>query len=539
MGGLPEEKVIVRYNADGLPVSTSGTDWYTSQTTYSVYGEVLRTTTGEQGSRVWTTNLFDEATGQVEQTIVDRESTSNATSGLTGHRVNARDYVYDVSGNITSTTDTYAAVVDRQCFTYDGIGQLTEAWTTQRSECTVPVAADGTVNVTADNAGYWQSYTYDELGNRKTLNTHNAKVSFLLDGSVNTAADSTTTYAYGTEDATSGSGVAQPHTLTSMESVYTNAAGSEMTEASTLVSDELGQTTSRTIGGNEQAIAWTWDGKDESVSGFGAGGKGAYTSGLNSGLCLDLSSGSTTAGTAIQLYPCNSTKAQQFRVEDAVTTDTATTGALQVSGVCVQPSGKAVTAGTAVVVAACDDTAAQQWTVTSTGALKYAATSMCLVSPSNSTTTGVDLVLGACDGSTAQAWNPADETSYLYDAFGNRIISTTSGDRTLYLDDTTLSLRTTGAVAYVERSYAQPGAPTVIRRGTGEANLYALVADHHGTPMAEIQLTTGNQTRFSRLDPYGNERVESANWLSKTGYVGGTDDNTTGLTHLGAREYDP
>ena len=205
----------------------------------------------------------------------------------------------------------------------------------------------------------------------------------------------------------------------------------------------------------------------------------------------------------------------------------------------MQPAGKAVAAGTAIVVAACDGTAAQRWTVTSTGALKYAATSMCLVSPANSTTTGVDLVLGACDGTTAQAWNPADKTAYVYDAFGNRIISTTANDRTLYLDDTTLSLRSTGAVNYVERSYAQPGAPTVVRRGAGEANLYALVADHHGTPMAEIKLATGNQTVFSRLDPYGNERTENSNWRSHTGYVGGTDDNTTGLTHLGAREYDP
>ncbi|NEA65615.1 ricin-type beta-trefoil lectin domain protein [Streptomyces sp. SID12488] len=539
MGGLPEEKVIVRYNADGLPVSTSGTDWYTSQTSYSVYGEVLRTTTGEQGSRVWTTNLFDEATGQAETTLVDRESTSDATSGLTGNRVNARTYAYDLSGNITTTADTYAAVVDRQCFTYDGIGQLTEAWTTQRTGCTVPVATDGTVNVTADNAGYWQSYTYDELGNRKTLNTHNAKVSFTLDGAVNTAADSTTSYVYGIEDATKGSGLAQPHTLTSMTSTYTNSGGSKVTEASALEYDALGQTTSRTIGGDAQGITWTWDGKAQTVTGFGAAGKGAYTSGLNAGLCMDLSSASTTAGTAIQMWPCNGSKAEQFRVKDAVTTDTATKGPLQVAGVCVQPTGKVVTAGTAVVVAACDDTATQQWTVTSTGALKYATTSMCLVSPSNSTTTGVDLVLGACDGTATQAWNPANKTSYVYDAFGNRIISTTANDRTLYLDDTTFSLRSTGAVNYVERSYVQPGAPTVVRRGAGEANLYALVADHHGTPMAEIKLTTGNQTVFSRLDPYGNERTESSNWRSHTGYVGGTDDNTTGLTHLGAREYDP
>ncbi|MFG3610832.1 sugar-binding protein, partial [Streptomyces sp. NPDC047928] len=46
-GTLSGEKIVTRYNEDGLPISTSGLDWYTAETNYSVYGEVLRAVTGE------------------------------------------------------------------------------------------------------------------------------------------------------------------------------------------------------------------------------------------------------------------------------------------------------------------------------------------------------------------------------------------------------------------------------------------------------------------------------------------------------------
>ncbi|MFE1500674.1 hypothetical protein ACFW89_37155, partial [Streptomyces albidoflavus] len=53
-GGLATEKVITRYNEDGLPESTSGLAWYTSDATYSPYGEVLRTVSSAQPYRIWT-----------------------------------------------------------------------------------------------------------------------------------------------------------------------------------------------------------------------------------------------------------------------------------------------------------------------------------------------------------------------------------------------------------------------------------------------------------------------------------------------------
>ncbi|CAM5365177.1 hypothetical protein SVIOM342S_04222 [Streptomyces violaceorubidus] len=94
-GGLAAEKVITRYNDDGLAESTSGLSWYTSDATYSPYGEVLRTVSGAQPYRVWTTNFVDAHTGRLQRTVTDRETASP-------HAVNDSYYSYDASGTITS-----------------------------------------------------------------------------------------------------------------------------------------------------------------------------------------------------------------------------------------------------------------------------------------------------------------------------------------------------------------------------------------------------------------------------------------------------
>ncbi|WP_186768112.1 hypothetical protein [Streptomyces qinzhouensis] len=50
-----------------------------------------------------------------------------------------------------------------------------------------------------------------------------------------------------------------------------------------------------------------------------------------------------------------------------------------------------------------------------------------------------------------------------------------------------------------------------------------------------MALTTGNAVAFAKKDPFGVDRAESPNWKSHKGYVGGDDDASTGLVHLGAR----
>ncbi|MGW7207582.1 ricin-type beta-trefoil lectin domain protein [Streptomyces sp. NPDC054837] len=531
-GGLAQEKVVTRYSGDGLPVSTSGSAWYTADVDYSPYGEVLRAVTGEQPYRVWTTNVFNEATGRLDRTVVDRETANS-------YRVNDRYYAYDASGNILQLTDVADSTTDRQCFSYDVLGQLTEAWTSPNAGCKAgafdtrqPVYADGTVNVTSANDGYWQTYSYDTIGNRRTLVEHDPGVT-VTDGEVDTTGDATTTYDYGIDP--SGSGVdKQPHTLTSIttdtESVDTQA---------TLGYDSQGRTTTRLYGGDTQALTWTWDGKAESVTGFGAEGDGQAV-GL-SGKCLDLSASSTTAGTAIQLYSCNGTKAQRFRI-DATDDSNASTGALKVLKQCVMPKDGATTNGTAVVIAACTGAANQNWTSTDTDTLKHVASGKCLDVPSSNSASGTDLQLYTCNSSSAQTWAFDDKTTYIYDASGNRLVASTASAHTLYLDGMELTTDANGATSYCQRYYAQAGAPTVMRsstRGSSSSTLIAMITDQVGTAVATVNLSSGQAVKRQKTDPFGVERTSSDSWTSHRGYIGGTDDNTTGLTHLGAREYDP
>ncbi|MCT9078970.1 ricin-type beta-trefoil lectin domain protein [Streptomyces fulvoviolaceus] len=529
-GAFAEEKVITRYTADGLPLSTSGDQHYISEATYSVYGELLRSTNGEQGNRVWTTNFFDESSGALTRNVVDRESTSDTTAGTTT-RVNDRYYGYDAAGNVLQTADVSNGVTDRQCFTYDALGQLSEAWTSPNSGCMAsgkttraPTYDDGTVNVTSASNGYWHTYDYDELGNRKTLVKH--------DPGLDTAKDATTSYTYGKTDGT------QPHTLTGMSSTYTNDAGAQITEAAQLTYDSEGNTETRTYGGDEQALEWTWDGKLAKVTGFGDSGEGPWQNA--SGKCLDLSSASTIAGTAMQIYACNGSKAQKLRIEPASSSDS-TTGALKILGQCVVPKGGGTANNTAIVIAACDGSEAQRWTATSTGTLKHFTSGKCLDVPNANYTSGTDLQLYTCNGTNPQAWSPDNETQYIYGGDGERLISISDSERTLYLGDTTVARTTDGAASYTERYYAQPGAPTVMKhaQGTGSANLSAQVADQNGSAYINVALASGNAVKFSKTDPFGVERTENGNWRSHEGYVGGSDDESSGLVHLGAREYDP
>ncbi|MFF8973200.1 ricin-type beta-trefoil lectin domain protein [Streptomyces sp. NPDC014995] len=529
VGTLPAEKLVIRYNDDGMPVSTSGLAWYTAQTSYSPYGQVLRTVSGENPNRVWTTNLYDEATGELTRSIVDRESTSDTTA-VTGHRVNSRAYAYDPAGNVTSIADTANSTTDRQCFTYDALGQLTEAWTAPTS-CTAtgkttaaPKYSDGTTNVTAANSGYWQSYTYDAMGNRKRLVEH--------DPGLDTTKDATTDYTYGKADGT------RPHTLTGMSSSYQADSGARVTKATTLTYDDAGNTLTRTYDGSEQALSWTWDGQVETVTGFGENGSGAWK-GL-ADKCLDLANASTTAGTPVQLYTCNGSKAQKFRIDPA-SSATPSTGALKVLGKCVVPKDAGTANGTLAVIADCTGTAAQQWTATSTGTLKHISSDKCLDVPSSNSADSTDLQMYTCNGTAAQSWVPDKQTKYIYGGDGGRLMAISATERTLYLGESTISVNAAGGPAYTERYYSQPGAPTVMRhaQGTGAAELSVQVTDQNGTAYINVALTSGNRVKFSKTDPFGVERSEPGTWRSHRGYVGGGEDAGSGLVHLGAREYDP
>ncbi|WP_251065971.1 RHS repeat domain-containing protein [Streptomyces sp. ISL-36] len=433
VGGLAAERVVTRYDDEGFAESTSGQNWYTSDVSYSPFGEPLRAVSGAQPGRVWTTNFIDEHTGRLERSVTDRETTGP-------HRIADSRYSYDSSGLVSShareLTDASGSSWDTQCFTYDRLGQLVNAWTSN-----IPVtgkgigckSASGTVwgprtdgepsgaggadaaDSAADTGGspdtsltstlaaaspaagtvasgslsYWQSFTYDWLGNRAALVEHGTT-------------DTTFTYTYGRTVTGNGTGpatVVQPHTL---QRVVTTPTG----QGSTYAYDSAGNTTDRVLPAAAQNLTWT----------------------------------------------------QENRLT----------------------------------------------TITSGGV----------------------------------------KTTYVYDPEGNRLLESSSAGATLYLGETEVSADATGKVIRASRLYSQAGAPNVVRTALNGAatghKLSVLITDNLGTAHTAVELTGAQTVTRRESKPFGESRgAKPASWPDKRGYLGvGIDDAATGLTHLGAREYD-
>ncbi|MFJ4687965.1 RHS repeat-associated core domain-containing protein [Streptomyces sp. NPDC088789] len=131
-------------------------------------------------------------------------------------------------------------------------------------------------------------------------------------------------------------------------------------------------------------------------------------------------------------------------------------------------------------------------------------------------------------------------TSYLYGGNGERLIRTgADGSRTLYLGEAELTVNAANTQATAERFYGLPDGSTVVR-GTGGVR-QLMLADHHGTANTVVDLADPAMgvTRRKSM-PFGEARGQQpAAWPGQRGFVGGTVDQDTGLTRLGARDYDP
>ncbi|WP_051110431.1 putative adhesin [Longispora albida] len=147
-------------------------------------------------------------------------------------------------------------------------------------------------------------------------------------------------------------------------------------------------------------------------------------------------------------------------------------------------------------------------------------------------------------GSATQTltWDPEghlasnDSTSYVYDPTGARILRTDPLGTTLYLPNQELRYTNSTGVISGTRYYSHAGIQIATRAGS---TLTWLSGDRHGTAQITIDAVT-QAVSTRRETPFGGIRATTGTWPSSMdkGFVGGTNDNT-GLTHLGAREYDP
>lgn len=241
--GLSAETLSYGYNSLGLP-STLGTLYgdvqssYVADTDYNALGQVeqLELYTGTDG-RVWQVFTRELETGRLTGIRTDRDS-------VAPHTVADVRYTFDQAGNITKATDVAPEPADdTQCYNYDHLRRLTEAWTPTSGDC----AANPSATELGGPAPYWHTWTFDKIGNRRSGVAHTA------------AGTSTTTYEYPTP------GSRQPHALTATSGAQSGA----------YQYDATGNTISRpTPNAGTQALTWDPEGRLETST--DAGGETRY-----------------------------------------------------------------------------------------------------------------------------------------------------------------------------------------------------------------------------------------------------------------------
>lgn len=121
----------------------------------------------------------------------------------------------------------------------------------------------------------------------------------------------------------------------------------------------------------------------------------------------------------------------------------------------------------------------------------------------------------------------------IYDADGNRLIRRDATGTTLYLPGQELRRDTAGTITGT-RYYTFNGKTVASRNPAGLTWFYT---DHQGTQHTTINAASQAVTT-RRQTPYGQPRGTNPTWPNPKGFVGG-DNDPTGRTHVGAREYDP
>ncbi len=176
-GGLQSELIDYTYDLEGLLTQFGSGTAYLDNTTFTPQGQVTSTTFGAFGSQLVQDYNYDAGTSRL------LDSTTNLQTLTEPADVNT--YTYDQQGNITSADDQQyspATQAQLQCYQYDNLDQLKQAWTDSGTTTTQPgPSVSGIGGCTNSSpaattiggvAPYWQSNTYDLLGDRSEEISH-------------------------------------------------------------------------------------------------------------------------------------------------------------------------------------------------------------------------------------------------------------------------------------------------------------------------------------------------------------------------------
>jgi len=141
-------------------------------------------------------------------------------------------------------------------------------------------------------------------------------------------------------------------------------------------------------------------------------------------------------------------------------------------------------------------------------------------------------------GRLAQVVKAAGATgNYIYGPDGQRLIQEDGTTRTVYLPRQEV-VSVNGATATAARYYGAGGATVAARRTGANAGNYFMGGDNQGSVSWMINTATGAASS-SRYYPYGEVRGTPNQMPTDHGFVGQIEDDTTALSYLNYRYYDP
>jgi RHS repeat-associated protein len=229
-GGIPDETLSYGYTDIGSPRTMSGAASYVTDTMYLQTGQIssVNATVGN-GKNILQYWTYEPGTARLADHQVLGDFATVVAADV--------HYGYDDAGNVLSvankTAQYGAGADDNQCFRYDYLRRLVDAWTPATAPCATAPSTGGL----GGPAPYWSSYGYDVVGDRTTETTHAA------------AGNTTYTYAY------PATGQPQSHTA------RTVTATGLSTATRTYGYDSSGNTTTRSATGKPtQTLTWDADG---------------------------------------------------------------------------------------------------------------------------------------------------------------------------------------------------------------------------------------------------------------------------------------
>ena len=269
-GSLPAETVTHGYRTTmglDIPNGLTGLATYTNTVNWTALHQVQDTQLGATTSGTSISNTWDDHTGALQDTKLTNTTVSSTPIDDTA-------YTYDPAGNPKTQTETrQGGATETQCFDYDTLDRLIQAWTATDACAVNPTSNSGaTVGSGIANGAYWTSWNLDPLGERTTQTKHG------LAG----PGDTVTSYIY------NGNGTSQPHTLT--KATTTGPGG---TSTATWSYDKDGNTGQRnTPDQGQQSL--TWDDTGQLTAVTTSSGGSSYIYDADGTLLLQKDPGTTT-----------------------------------------------------------------------------------------------------------------------------------------------------------------------------------------------------------------------------------------------------